>query len=151
MQHMHSLQGHQCPCHPHLAGTRLPLLSVRRHRRSKAARLASHANGRTSSASERETGMQLSVISQSAVPLNGLSHEELPQTCRHVQVSAKAHRQLQLRRRQKPNRTEGEVVATAAPRPLHSSREILLAPIRCPFKVLLQDLHHPHKLQPCHC
>ena len=147
---MHSLQGHQCPYRLHLGGTRLPVLSVRRHRRSKAASLASNANGRTSSANEREKGMQLSLIDQPAVPLKGLSHEELPHTCRHVQVSAKAHRQLHLRRRQKPNRTEDEVVAIAAPRPPHSSREMLLAPIRCPFKLLLQDLHHPHKLQPCH-
>ena len=146
MQHMHSLQGHQCPCHPHLAGTCLPVLSVRRHRRSKVARLASNVNGRTSRASERETGMQLNLINQPAVPLKVLVHEDR----RCVQVSAKAHRQLQLRRRQKPNRTQDKVVATAAPRPPHSSREIPLAQIRCPFKVLLQDLHHPHKLQPCH-
>lgn len=59
MQHMHSLQGHHCSCHLHSAGTRLPVLSVRTHRRSNAARLASNANGRTSSANERETGMQL--------------------------------------------------------------------------------------------
>ncbi len=64
MQHMHSLQGHQC--HPHLAGTRLPVLSVRKHRRSKAARLASNVNGRTSRTSERETGMQLNLINQPA-------------------------------------------------------------------------------------
>ena len=76
MQHMHSLQGHQCLCHPHLVGARLPFLSVRRHRRSKAARLASNVNGRTSSASERETGMQLNRIIQPAVPSKVLDHED---------------------------------------------------------------------------
>lgn len=66
MQHMHSLQGHQCPFHPYLAGKRLPDLSVRGHRSFKAARLASNVNGRTSSASERETGKRRSAPSTPA-------------------------------------------------------------------------------------